>query len=72
MGKKSGSGIRIGDEQSGSCFPERRNNFWVKIIKFFDADPGSGMEKISDPELKKFGSGITDPDPDLMNPDTKQ
>jgi hypothetical protein len=24
--------------------------FWVKILKFFDADPGSGMEK--------FGSGI--------------
>jgi hypothetical protein len=21
-------------------------NFWVKILKFFDADPGSGMEKI--------------------------
>jgi hypothetical protein len=20
--------------------------FWVKILKFFDADPGSGMEKI--------------------------
>ncbi len=20
--------------------------FWVKIFKFFDADPGSGMEKI--------------------------
>jgi hypothetical protein len=26
--------------------------FWVKILKFFDADPGSGMEK--------FGSGILD------------
>jgi hypothetical protein len=23
--------------------------FWVKIHKFFDADPGSGMEKNSDP-----------------------
>jgi hypothetical protein len=20
--------------------------FWVKILKFFDADPGSGLEKI--------------------------
>jgi hypothetical protein len=23
---------------------------WVKILKFFDADPGSGMEKNSDPQ----------------------
>jgi hypothetical protein len=23
--------------------------FWVKISKFFDADPGSGMGKNSDP-----------------------
>jgi hypothetical protein len=30
-----------------SYIPELRNkNFWVKILKFFDADPGSGMEKI--------------------------
>jgi hypothetical protein len=27
--------------------------FWDKILKFFDADPGS----------KKFGSGINNPDP---------
>jgi hypothetical protein len=27
--------------------------FWVKILKFFDADPG----------WKKFGSGINIPDP---------
>ncbi len=32
--------------------------FWVKILKFFDADPGSAMEKNSDP-----GSGINIPDP---------
>jgi hypothetical protein len=40
--------------------------FWVKILKFFDADPGSGMKtnrtwdpgwKNSDPGWKKFGSG---------------
>jgi hypothetical protein len=32
--------------------------FWVKILKFLDADPGSGMEKIQirDPGRKKFGS----------------
>jgi hypothetical protein len=37
----------------------------VKIIKFFDADPGSGMGKIRirDPGWKKFGSGINIPDP---------
>ncbi len=27
--------------------------FWVKILKFFDADPG----------WEKFGSGISSPDP---------
>jgi hypothetical protein len=52
MGKLSGSGfgIRIRDEQPGSNL---KNNFWVKILKFFDVDPGSGMEKNSDP-----GSGM--------------
>jgi hypothetical protein len=37
----------------------------VKILNFFDADPGSGMEKIMtrDPGWKKFGSGINIPDP---------
>ncbi len=34
--------------------------FWLKILKFFDADPGSGFRdgKNSDP-----GSGINIPDP---------
>jgi hypothetical protein len=34
--------------------------FWAKILKFFDVDPGSGMEKvqIQDPEWKKVGSGM--------------
>jgi hypothetical protein len=31
--------------------------FWVKILKFFDADP-TGMEKVRSRERKKFGSGI--------------
>jgi hypothetical protein len=47
----------------------------VKILKFFDANPGSGMEKNSDPGFgienirirdpgwKKFGSGIRDKHP---------
>jgi hypothetical protein len=37
MGKKSGSG-------SGMKNPD--HIFWVKILKFFEADPGSGIEQI--------------------------
>jgi hypothetical protein len=41
MGKKTGSRIR--DEQYGSYFLELTETiFWVKILKFFDADPGPG------------------------------
>jgi hypothetical protein len=44
----SGSGIKIPDHISDSESLE--TIFWVKILKFFDAeanpDPGSGMEKI--------------------------
>jgi hypothetical protein len=63
MGRKSASGSGIRDEQPGSYFLELRNHFfflWVKILKFFDADPGSGMEtvRIRDPGWKKVGSGI--------------
>jgi hypothetical protein len=54
MGRKSASGSGIRDEQPGSYFLELRNNFFgffgVKILKFFDADPG----------LRQFGSGIRD------------
>jgi hypothetical protein len=43
MGKKSGSGINIPDH-----FPESIETvFWVKIFKFFDADP---IFLILDPE----------------------
>jgi hypothetical protein len=40
-------------------------NCCVKILKFFDADPGSGIEKIRIRDLgwKKFGYGINIPDP---------
>jgi hypothetical protein len=44
-----GSGIWIRDEHPGSYFRELRNYFWVKILKFLDADaaifltPGSGI-----------------------------
>jgi hypothetical protein len=64
MGRKSASGSGIRDEQPGSYFLELRNHFCgfggVKILKFFDADPGSGMEtvRIRDPGWKKVGSGM--------------
>jgi hypothetical protein len=47
--------IRIRDKQPGSYFLELRDHFFaflgVKILKFFDEDPGSGMEtvRIRDP-----------------------
>jgi hypothetical protein len=51
------------DPGSGACLTPGMNNpdpisesletiFWVKILQFFDADPG----------WKKFGSGINIPD----------
>jgi hypothetical protein len=56
MGKKSGS-VRIRnpvrDEHPGLYLRELRKNVWVKMLKFFVADPG----------WKKFGSGINIPDP---------
>jgi hypothetical protein len=48
--------IRIPDENFGSYFRElQKTIFWVKILEFFGADPGSGMEKIRirDPDRKK-------------------
>jgi hypothetical protein len=68
MGKKSGSGSGIRDEQPGSYFLELRNHFFgLKYFIFFDADPGSGMEtiRIRDPEseMEKVGSGIRDKHP---------
>jgi hypothetical protein len=56
---------KIRDEQPGSYFRELRDNFWVKILKFFDADPGSGIRdgKNSDP-----GSATNIPDPQHCYP----
>jgi hypothetical protein len=68
-GRKSAFGSGIRDEQPGSFFLELRKDFFaffgVKILKFFDEDPGSGMEtvRIRDPGWKKVGSGINIPDP---------
>ncbi len=51
MGKKSGSGSGMNNPgYISKSFFFLETIFWVKILKFFDADPGSGMEK--------FGSGI--------------
>jgi hypothetical protein len=37
----------------------------VRILKFFDADPGSGIFLTLDPGsgMEKFGTGINIPDP---------
>jgi hypothetical protein len=58
MGKKIK--IRIRDEYFGSYFRELRNNFRVKILKFFsaDADPGIFLTLDQGYGMKKFGSGI--------------
>jgi hypothetical protein len=53
MGKQSGSGSGMNNPDHISESLEKF--FWVTILKFFDADPGSGMEK--------FGSGINILDP---------
>jgi hypothetical protein len=61
MGKKSGSVSRIRNEQLRSHFRELRNPIsWVKILKFFDADPGW---KKFESGMKKVGSGINILDP---------
>jgi hypothetical protein len=62
-GKKSGSGSGMNNpDHISECL---ETIFLVKILKFFDADSGSGMEKIRIRDLgwKKFGSGINIPDP---------
>jgi hypothetical protein len=72
MGRKSASGSRIRDEHNPDHILLELGNlfFGLKILKFFDADPGSGMETvlIRDPGsgMKKKsdpGSGINIPDP---------
>jgi hypothetical protein len=45
--------------------------FWVKILKFFDTDPGSGMEKFGS-GMEKVGSGINIPDPQHWSQPSKQ
>ncbi len=59
MGKKIR--IRIRDEQPGSYFHELRNHFWG--IKYLNSLMLIRDRKNSDPGRKKFGSGISIPDP---------
>jgi hypothetical protein len=65
MGKKSGSGSGMNNPDHISESLEK--SFWVKILKFFDTDPGSRSEKfgfgIRDGKNSDSGSGINIPDP---------
>ncbi len=60
MGKNqdrgSGSRINIPEHISESL----ETIFWVKILKFFDANPDPGIQNLFDPgsAMEKFGSGI--------------
>jgi hypothetical protein len=56
-GKKTGSGSGINNPDHISESIE--TNFWVKILKFFDTDPGSG---IWDGKHSDQGSGIRNTD----------
>jgi hypothetical protein len=66
MGKKSGSGSGMNNRDPISESLE--TSFGVKILKFFDADPGSGIFLTLDPGWKKFGSGMKIPDPQHCSP----
>jgi hypothetical protein len=62
IGKKSGSGSGMNNQDHISESLE--TIFWVNILKLFDTDPGSEMEKNWDPGWKIFGSGIRDKHPE--------
>ncbi len=56
------------DEQPGSYSESLETIFWVKILKLFDVDPGSGMQKVRIWDTKDLNSGseIRDKHPDLL------
>ena len=73
-GRKSASGSGIRDEQPGSYFLELRNHFFaflgVKILKFFDEDPGwrqfgSGIRKLYNNYILQFAHRCSLVDPNL-------
>jgi hypothetical protein len=55
MGKKSGSGSGMNNPDHIS--ESLKTIFWVKILKFFDVDLGSGVEKIRIRDGKKSDPG---------------
>jgi hypothetical protein len=67
MGKNSGSGSGMNNHRI--ILPSAQKSFfWVKILKFFDADLGSGNRDGNnldplDPGWRKVGSGIRDKHP---------
>jgi hypothetical protein len=71
MGKNSGSGS--GMNNPDHIFESSETIFWVKILKFFDADPGPGWENfdfgIRDGKNSDPGSGINIPDPQDWDPE---
>jgi hypothetical protein len=56
MGKKSGSGSGIRDEQPGSYFPELRNHFFG--LKYLNSLMRIRDGNNLDPGWKKVGSGM--------------
>jgi hypothetical protein len=56
MGKKSRSGIWIRDKHPRSYF-RKHIIFGLKLIKFFDVDPESGIFLILDPGWKNADLG---------------
>jgi hypothetical protein len=61
MGKKSGSGSGMNNPDHISESLE--TVFWVTILKFFDADPGSEMKKNSDMGCRMEKTRIRDKHP---------
>jgi hypothetical protein len=59
MGKESGSGMNNPDHISESL----ETIFWVRILKFFEEDPGWKKFGSGDRKNSDSGSGINIPDP---------
>jgi hypothetical protein len=61
MGESQHPDLGSGMNNPAHIFLELRNHFFaffgVKILKFFDEDPGSGMETV---RIRDLGSGIRD------------
>jgi hypothetical protein len=70
IGKKSGSGSGMNNRDHNS--ESLKTIFWVSTLKFFDVDPGSGMEKIRIRDGKKSDprSGTNIPGPQHWQWDT--